>query len=166
MCLQKELANNSNCPHMCAYKLVTVEFKWLGLQGKMESFIQRVLCSFFIFVFCEKLWFFFKIYLYTVDVNFNEFPLKGNFCFELKYQTLLHCTLHDFYISPNNHRLISPLPPFLSHTYSLCPDGKAFVHPVSQTAVLLHRQMDWIYHGWHTTHGGRDKEGAGWGDWA
>ncbi|KAM4742079.1 phosphatidylinositol transfer protein alpha isoform-like [Anableps anableps] len=39
---QNELANNPNCPHMCAYKLVTVEFKWLGLQNKMENFIQRV----------------------------------------------------------------------------------------------------------------------------
>lgn len=40
--LQKELANNPNCPHMCAYKLVTVKFKWTGLQGKMESYIQKV----------------------------------------------------------------------------------------------------------------------------
>lgn len=28
---------------MCAYKLVTVEFKWFGLQGKVEKFIQNVL---------------------------------------------------------------------------------------------------------------------------
>jgi hypothetical protein len=27
-------------PIMCAYKLVTVEFKWFGLQGKIEKFIQ------------------------------------------------------------------------------------------------------------------------------
>uniref|UniRef100_A0A3Q3LCJ4 Phosphatidylinositol transfer protein alpha isoform n=1 Tax=Mastacembelus armatus TaxID=205130 RepID=A0A3Q3LCJ4_9TELE len=39
---KKELANNPNCPRMCAYKLVTVEFKWMGLQGKMENFIQKV----------------------------------------------------------------------------------------------------------------------------
>ncbi|XP_023284126.1 phosphatidylinositol transfer protein beta isoform-like [Seriola lalandi dorsalis] len=39
---KNELANNPNCPHMCAYKLVTVEFKWLGLQGKIENFIQKV----------------------------------------------------------------------------------------------------------------------------
>ncbi|XP_044057840.1 phosphatidylinositol transfer protein beta isoform-like [Siniperca chuatsi] len=39
---KKELANNPNCPHMCAYKLATVEFKWLGLQGKVESLIQKV----------------------------------------------------------------------------------------------------------------------------
>ncbi|KAM9733361.1 phosphatidylinositol transfer protein alpha isoform-like [Menidia menidia] len=39
---KKELSNNPNCPHMCAYKLVTVEFKWLGLQNKMENFIQKV----------------------------------------------------------------------------------------------------------------------------
>ncbi|RMZ94909.1 phosphatidylinositol transfer alpha isoform [Brachionus plicatilis] len=28
-------------PVMCAYKLVTVEFKWFGLQGKVEKFIQN-----------------------------------------------------------------------------------------------------------------------------
>ncbi|KAI1285818.1 Phosphatidylinositol transfer protein alpha isoform [Halotydeus destructor] len=28
-------------PLMCAYKLVTVEFKWFGLQNKVESFIQK-----------------------------------------------------------------------------------------------------------------------------
>ncbi|XP_061574613.1 phosphatidylinositol transfer protein alpha isoform-like [Cololabis saira] len=39
---KEELANNPNCPHMCAYKLVTVEFKWLGLQSKMENLIQKV----------------------------------------------------------------------------------------------------------------------------
>lgn len=27
---------------MCAYKLATVEFKWLGLQGKVESLIQKM----------------------------------------------------------------------------------------------------------------------------
>lgn len=40
--MQKELAQNPGCPHMCAYKLVTVEFKWMGLQNKMESYIQKV----------------------------------------------------------------------------------------------------------------------------
>ncbi|XP_015245382.1 PREDICTED: phosphatidylinositol transfer protein alpha isoform-like [Cyprinodon variegatus] len=39
---QKELAADSNCPKMCCYKLVTVEFKWRGLQKKMEAFIQKV----------------------------------------------------------------------------------------------------------------------------
>lgn len=33
---KKDLANG---PHMCAYKLVTVKFKWYGLQTKVESFI-------------------------------------------------------------------------------------------------------------------------------
>lgn len=48
MCLQKELANNPNCPHMCAYKLATVEFKWRLLQGKVEKLIQKVWnCCFF-----------------------------------------------------------------------------------------------------------------------
>ena len=32
-------------PVMCAYKLVTVEFKWWGLQGRIEKFIQAVSLS-------------------------------------------------------------------------------------------------------------------------
>lgn len=43
-------------PVMCAYKLVTVEFKWLGLQTKVESFIQsteqRLFLKFHREVFC------------------------------------------------------------------------------------------------------------------
>lgn len=27
---------------MCAYKLVTIKFKWWGLQNKVENFIQKV----------------------------------------------------------------------------------------------------------------------------
>ncbi|KAM6986449.1 phosphatidylinositol transfer protein beta isoform-like [Aplochiton taeniatus] len=30
-----------DCPRMCAYKLVTVKFKWWGLQSKIENFIHR-----------------------------------------------------------------------------------------------------------------------------
>lgn len=30
------------CPHMCAYKLVTVKFRWWGLQTKVENFIHKV----------------------------------------------------------------------------------------------------------------------------
>lgn len=40
--LQKELPSKKDCPHMCAYKLVTVKFKWWGLQNKVENFIQKV----------------------------------------------------------------------------------------------------------------------------
>lgn len=32
----------SDCPHMCAYKLVTVKFRWWGLQTKVENFIHKV----------------------------------------------------------------------------------------------------------------------------
>ena len=32
----------TDCPYMCAYKLVTVKFRWWGLQTKVESFIHRV----------------------------------------------------------------------------------------------------------------------------
>ncbi|KAM9359215.1 phosphatidylinositol transfer protein, alpha a [Symphorus nematophorus] len=39
---KKELANNPDCPHMCAYKLVTVEFKWKLIQGRVEDMIQKV----------------------------------------------------------------------------------------------------------------------------
>ncbi|ELW66499.1 Phosphatidylinositol transfer protein beta isoform [Tupaia chinensis] len=40
---KKELANNPDCPQMCAYKLVTIKFKWWGLQSKVENFIQKLL---------------------------------------------------------------------------------------------------------------------------
>ncbi|XP_036730736.1 phosphatidylinositol transfer protein beta isoform isoform X1 [Balaenoptera musculus] len=39
---KKELASNPDCPQMCAYKLVTIKFKWWGLQSKVENFIQKV----------------------------------------------------------------------------------------------------------------------------
>jgi len=29
-------------PVMCCYKLVTIEFKWFGLQTRVEKFIQKV----------------------------------------------------------------------------------------------------------------------------
>uniref|UniRef100_A0A8C4N872 Phosphatidylinositol transfer protein, beta n=1 Tax=Eptatretus burgeri TaxID=7764 RepID=A0A8C4N872_EPTBU len=38
---KKELASDSEKPHMCAYKLVTVYFKWWGLQNKVESLIHK-----------------------------------------------------------------------------------------------------------------------------
>ncbi|XP_066465898.1 phosphatidylinositol transfer protein beta isoform isoform X2 [Tiliqua scincoides] len=38
---KKELAANEECPKMCAYKLVTIKFKWWGLQNKVENFIQK-----------------------------------------------------------------------------------------------------------------------------
>ncbi|KAG7490097.1 phosphatidylinositol transfer protein beta isoform isoform X1 [Solea senegalensis] len=37
----KELATNPSCPHMCAYKLVTVKFKWWGFQNRVENFIHK-----------------------------------------------------------------------------------------------------------------------------
>lgn len=40
--IQQELANQKECPYMCAYKLVTVKFKWWGLQNKVENFIHKV----------------------------------------------------------------------------------------------------------------------------
>ncbi|TFJ96110.1 alanyl-tRNA synthetase [Platysternon megacephalum] len=36
-----ELARNKESPHTCAYKLVTVNFRWWGLQGRMEQFIHK-----------------------------------------------------------------------------------------------------------------------------
>ncbi|XP_029533955.2 phosphatidylinositol transfer protein beta isoform-like isoform X1 [Oncorhynchus nerka] len=38
---KKELVSKADCPRMCAYKLVTVKFKWWGLQNKVESFIHK-----------------------------------------------------------------------------------------------------------------------------
>ncbi|XP_030633214.1 phosphatidylinositol transfer protein, alpha a [Chanos chanos] len=38
---KKELPKKTDCPHMCAYKLVTVKFKWFGLQSKVENFIHK-----------------------------------------------------------------------------------------------------------------------------
>ncbi|XP_036419645.1 phosphatidylinositol transfer protein, alpha a [Colossoma macropomum] len=38
---KKELPQKTDCPHMCAYKLVTVKFKWFGLQNKVEGFIHK-----------------------------------------------------------------------------------------------------------------------------
>ncbi|KAH0625688.1 hypothetical protein JD844_015283 [Phrynosoma platyrhinos] len=38
----KELAASEDCPKMCAYKLVTIKFRWWGLQNKIENFIQKV----------------------------------------------------------------------------------------------------------------------------
>ncbi|KAJ6656626.1 hypothetical protein lerEdw1_003513 [Lerista edwardsae] len=38
---KKELAADEECPKMCAYKLVTIKFKWWGLQNKVENFIQK-----------------------------------------------------------------------------------------------------------------------------
>lgn len=37
---QNEL--KTDCPSMCAYKLVTVKFRWWGLQTKVENFIHTV----------------------------------------------------------------------------------------------------------------------------
>ncbi|KAI4878606.1 hypothetical protein NFI96_019045, partial [Prochilodus magdalenae] len=38
---KKELVSNPESPRMCAYKLVTVKFKWWGLQNKVENFIHK-----------------------------------------------------------------------------------------------------------------------------
>uniref|UniRef100_A0A8C8ZRD5 Phosphatidylinositol transfer protein alpha isoform n=1 Tax=Prolemur simus TaxID=1328070 RepID=A0A8C8ZRD5_PROSS len=38
---KQELLNQKDCPYMCAYKLVTVKFKWWGLQNKVENFIHK-----------------------------------------------------------------------------------------------------------------------------
>ncbi|KAG7518150.1 phosphatidylinositol transfer protein beta isoform-like [Solea senegalensis] len=37
----------TNCPHICSYKLVTVKFKWWGLQTKVENLIHRQAKRFF-----------------------------------------------------------------------------------------------------------------------
>uniref|UniRef100_A0A3Q0SIC3 Phosphatidylinositol transfer protein beta isoform n=1 Tax=Amphilophus citrinellus TaxID=61819 RepID=A0A3Q0SIC3_AMPCI len=51
-----ELGNKPECPKMCAYKLVTVKFKWWGLQTKVENFIheqeKRIFTNFHRQLFC------------------------------------------------------------------------------------------------------------------
>ncbi len=42
MCLQKELANNPDCPHMCAYKLVSITFRWKLIGNQVERRIHQV----------------------------------------------------------------------------------------------------------------------------
>ncbi|KAJ3591124.1 hypothetical protein NHX12_009071, partial [Muraenolepis orangiensis] len=36
-----ELKNNPSCPHMCAYKLVTVKFKWKVFEGNVQNLIHK-----------------------------------------------------------------------------------------------------------------------------
>uniref|UniRef100_A0A672GVU5 Phosphatidylinositol transfer protein beta isoform n=1 Tax=Salarias fasciatus TaxID=181472 RepID=A0A672GVU5_SALFA len=53
---KQELVSNADCPKMCAYKLVTVKFKWWGLQTRVESFIheqeKRIFTNFHRQLFC------------------------------------------------------------------------------------------------------------------
>ncbi|KAM9858762.1 phosphatidylinositol transfer protein beta isoform-like [Aulostomus maculatus] len=53
---KNELAGKTDCPRMCAYKLVTVKFKWWGLQNKVENFIhdqeKRIFTNFHRQLFC------------------------------------------------------------------------------------------------------------------
>ncbi|KAJ1149866.1 hypothetical protein NDU88_002665 [Pleurodeles waltl] len=44
---KKVLGQQRDCPHICAYKLVTVKFKWRGLQNKVENFIHKQECRLF-----------------------------------------------------------------------------------------------------------------------
>uniref|UniRef100_A0A087Y5J5 Phosphatidylinositol transfer protein beta isoform n=1 Tax=Poecilia formosa TaxID=48698 RepID=A0A087Y5J5_POEFO len=53
---KQDLASTTDCPKMCAYKLVTVKFKWWGLQTKVENFIheqeKRIFTNFHRQLFC------------------------------------------------------------------------------------------------------------------
>uniref|UniRef100_UPI0035902ED0 phosphatidylinositol transfer protein beta isoform-like n=1 Tax=Myxine glutinosa TaxID=7769 RepID=UPI0035902ED0 len=53
---QKDLGSLTNCPHMCAYKLVTVYCKFPGLKTRIEKFIhkqeQRIFTNFHRQLFC------------------------------------------------------------------------------------------------------------------
>lgn len=102
MCLQKELAQNPNCPHMCAYKLVTVEFKWMGLQNKMESYIQKVQNTVVIFtcsrenrifnvwkfVFCLSVYIF-ACCMLTLSIILTHFPGGEALVYPLPQTTVL-----------------------------------------------------------------------------
>ncbi|XP_041668570.1 phosphatidylinositol transfer protein alpha isoform-like [Cheilinus undulatus] len=39
---KKELAEDSSCPHMCAYKLVTIQFCWKLIGNRVENFIDKM----------------------------------------------------------------------------------------------------------------------------
>uniref|UniRef100_A0A3Q3B8J8 Phosphatidylinositol transfer protein alpha isoform n=1 Tax=Kryptolebias marmoratus TaxID=37003 RepID=A0A3Q3B8J8_KRYMA len=39
---QDTLAQNADTPHMCAYKLVSVDVRYIGLQSKLENYIHKV----------------------------------------------------------------------------------------------------------------------------
>ncbi|XP_057688445.1 phosphatidylinositol transfer protein beta isoform-like [Corythoichthys intestinalis] len=53
---KKELGAKNDCPRMCAYKLVTVKFKWFGLQTRVENLIheqeKRIFTNFHRQLFC------------------------------------------------------------------------------------------------------------------
>uniref|UniRef100_A0A3P9NQ11 Phosphatidylinositol transfer protein beta isoform n=1 Tax=Poecilia reticulata TaxID=8081 RepID=A0A3P9NQ11_POERE len=53
---KQDLESTTDCPKMCAYKLVTVKFKWWGLQTKVENFIheqeKRIFTNFHRQLFC------------------------------------------------------------------------------------------------------------------
>lgn len=53
---KEDLGRNPDCPRMCAYKLVTVKFKWWGLQNRVENFIheqeKRIFTNFHRQLFC------------------------------------------------------------------------------------------------------------------
>lgn len=53
MYLQKELANNPNCPHMCAYKLVTIKCPWYL---KMLPSVVIQVWNHFFFIYYTQLW--------------------------------------------------------------------------------------------------------------
>ncbi|XP_019716772.1 phosphatidylinositol transfer protein alpha isoform-like [Hippocampus comes] len=54
---KKDILNDPSCPHMCAYKLVTIEFKWRGLQSMVENIIlkaeRRIFTHFHRQLFCS-----------------------------------------------------------------------------------------------------------------
>lgn len=79
--LQKELPKKTDCPHMCAYKLVTVKFKWWGLQNKVENFIQKVSSAAFnpeaMHVYASN-YHFQTLYPFRLDINYEAFENRGN----------------------------------------------------------------------------------------
>ena len=45
---------DSTTPLMCCYKLVTVEFKWFGLQTRVEKYIQSVNWDLIVLIFNQN----------------------------------------------------------------------------------------------------------------
>ncbi|XP_058139081.1 phosphatidylinositol transfer protein alpha isoform isoform X1 [Dasypus novemcinctus] len=90
---KQELVNQKDCPYMCAYKLVTVKFKWWGLQNKVENFIhkqeRRLFTNFHRQLFC---WLDKWVDLTMDDIRRMEEETKRQLDEVLVMLTLLTCT--------------------------------------------------------------------------
>lgn len=158
--LQKELPTKKDCPHMCAYKLVTVKFKWWGLQNKVENFIQKVCWPTAIPYWspwypCRPRWRKQQDdwpQTRCLQECLSYFPLWTS-CQLFVSVSAIYLILPSVSLKPNT-KIFSP---FIS---CLCAAREALVHQLPPSAILLDRQVDRLEHGGHSPHGGGDAQGA------